>query len=135
MFPVSTRNSKELIHLLFRAAVWSIPVIAYRKLFRNPVFAHRTISATNIIVRITETLFDCPDRIINHVVTLFCRRQIDQLHDIAVHHLMVVKTAERCADDTDSRVTNKIIGKELAIAQKILRIFIVDAIHNVLRNR
>ena len=138
MFPVSARNSKELIHLLFRAVVWSIPVIADRKLFRNPVFVHRTISATNIVVvkvRITETLLDCPDRITVHYITLFCRSQVHQLHDLAVHHFMVIKTAKRRADDSDSRVTNKIVRDEFAVAQKILAIFIINPAHIVLHNR
>ena len=94
---------------------------------------HRTICATDIIVRIAKTLFDCPDSIIIHIITLFCRSQVYQLHDLAIHHLMVIKTAERRADDSDSRIADKIIGDEFAIAQKILAIFIVDFVHVALQ--
>lgn len=138
MFPVHTRNSKELIYLFFRAVVWSIPVIAYRKLFRNSVFTHWTICATDIIVvkvRFAETLLDCFDRIVVHISTLFRRRQIDQLYDFAVYHPVIPQSAEWRADDTDSRVADDIVGKKLAVAQKILRIFIVNAVHIVLQRR
>ena len=94
---------------------------------------HRTICATDIKVRITETLFYCPDRIIIHVVTLFCRSQVHQLHDFAVHHLMVPQSAEWRADNTDSRISDEIVGDEFAVAQKILAIFVIDSVHTVLQ--
>ena len=94
---------------------------------------HRTICATDIKVRITETLFYCPDRIIIHVVTLFCRSQVHQLHDFAVHHFMIPQSAERRADNTDSRIADKIVRDEFAVAQKILAIFVIDSVHTVLQ--
>ena len=94
---------------------------------------HRTICATDIKVRITETLFYCPDRIIVHIITLFCRSQVHQLHNFAVHHFVIPQTAKWCSDDSDSRVADKIISDEFAITQKILRIFVVDSVHIVLQ--
>ena len=94
---------------------------------------HRTICATDIIVRIAKTLFDCPYRIKVHIITLFCRSQVHQLHDFAVHHFMIPQTAEWRADNADSRIADKIVGDEFAVAQKILRIFVVDSVHTVLQ--
>lgn len=42
---------------------------------------------------------------------------------------MVPQSAERRADYSDSRVADKIISDEFAVAQKILRILIVDSVH------
>ena len=94
---------------------------------------HRTICATDIKVRITETLFYCPDRIIVHIITLFCRSQVHQLHNFAIHHFVVIQAAEWRADDSDSRVADKIISDEFAVAQKILAIFIINSAHTVLQ--
>ena len=90
---------------------------------------HRTICATDIKVRITETLFYCPDRIIVHIITLFCRSQVHQLHNFAVHHFVIIQSAEWRTNNTDSRVADKIVCDEFAVAQKILAIFVVDCVH------
>ena len=68
-----------------------------------------------------------------HIITLFCRSQVHQLHDFAVHHLMVPQSAERRADNTDSRISDKIVRDEFAVAQKILAIFIINSVHIVLQ--
>ena len=94
---------------------------------------HRTVFATNVIVRIAETLFDCPDSIVVHIITLFCRSQVHQLHDFAVHHFVIIQSAKWRADNTDSRISDKIVGDEFAIAQKILAIFIINSVHTVLQ--
>lgn len=93
---------------------------------------YRTICATNVVC-ITETLFDCPDRITVHIITLFCRSQVHQFHDFAVHHFMIPQSAERRADNADSRIADKIIGDEFAVAQKILAIFVINSVHAVLQ--
>ena len=68
-----------------------------------------------------------------HYITLFCRGQVHQLHDFTIHHLMIPQTAKWRADDSDSRVADKIISDEFAVAQKILRILIVDSVHVALQ--
>ena len=64
-----------------------------------------------------------------HIINLFCRSQVHQLHDFAVHHLVIIQTAEWRANNTDSRISDKIVRDEFAVAQKILAIFIVDSVH------
>ena len=63
------------------------------------------------------------------------RIQVYQFYKFAVHHFVVPQAVERCADNADSRIADKIIGKKLSVAQKVHSIFIVDIVHIAPQNR